>query len=204
MKVYDKDIRKILYKKFLQTKEFTNDPSTLIIDEFTVCKGLSRADIAVINGKIHCYEIKSERDTLERLPTQIIYYNKVFDKVTIVVDEKYLDKVSQIVPEWWGIYYVIKKNNELSIKRKRVSKNNKEIIIEDLLQLLWKDELIELLRIYGITKGVKGKNIRALIKLAAENIKEKDIKMYVKEQLKNRDGWRAMKLTEFIEGKGDE
>lgn len=45
MKVYDKDIRKVLYKKFLKTKEFINDSSTLVIDEFGLCRGSSRADI---------------------------------------------------------------------------------------------------------------------------------------------------------------
>ena len=179
MKVYDKDIRKVLYKKFLETKEFIEDSSTLVVDEFGLCRGLSRADIAVINGKIHGYEIKSEQDTLERLPMQVKYYNKVFDKVTIVTGEKYADKVSDIVPDWWGIYYVINKKDNLVLKKKRNAKLNKDTSTVDLLQLLWKNELIELLSLYGITKGVKSKNINTLSKIAAENINKKDIKFYV-------------------------
>ena len=162
MKVYDKDIRKVLYKKFLTTKEFTNDSSTLVIDEFDVCRGSSRVDIAVINGKIHGYEIKSEQDTLERLPSQMNDYNKVFDKVTIVTGEKYVDKVFDIIPDWWGISYVTTKNNNLILKRKRTAKINKDINILNLLQLLWKDELIKLLNLHGITKGLKSKNRMSL------------------------------------------
>lgn len=197
MKVYDKDIRKVLYKKFLTTKEFTNDSSTLVIDEFDVCRGSSRVDIAVINGKIHGYEIKSEQDTLERLPSQMNDYNKVFDKVTIVTGEKYVDKVFDIIPDWWGISYVTTKNNNLILKRKRTAKINKDINILNLLQLLWKDELIKLLNLHGITKGLKSKNRMSLARIASENIDEKDIKIFVKKQLKERKDWRAVKLNEL-------
>lgn len=197
MKVYDKDIRKVLYKKFLKTKEFINDSSTLVIDEFGLCRGSSRADIAVINGKLHGYEIKSEQDTLERLPVQVSYYNKIFDKVTIVTAEKYIDKVYDIVPEWWGVYCVENKNNKISLKRKRNAKINRNIDTVNLLQLLWKDELIELLYSYGITKGIRNKNINNLACIASENIKKNEIKIYVKEQLKKREDWRAVKLHDL-------
>lgn len=197
MKIYDKDIRKILYKKFLETKEFTNDLSTLVIDEFNVCRGSSRVDIAVINGKLHGYEIKSEQDTLDRLPRQVLDYNKIFDKVTIVTAEKYIDKVYDIIPDWWGVYCVENKNDKLSLKRKRNARINRNIDTVKLLQLLWKDELIDLLYSYGITKGIRNKNINSLAQIASENIKKNDIKLYVKEQLKKRQEWRAIKLNEI-------
>ncbi|WP_168198409.1 sce7726 family protein [Crassaminicella thermophila] len=78
MKIYDPDIRELLLKKFLKTKAFISDPTTKLIHEMDVCFGTSRIDIAVINGKIHGYEIKSEQDTLDRLPAQIESYNKIF------------------------------------------------------------------------------------------------------------------------------
>jgi len=57
----------------------------------------------VVNGKLHGYEIKSDADTLKRLPAQAEVYSAVFDLVTIVVGEHHLDTVRAIVPEWWGI-----------------------------------------------------------------------------------------------------
>jgi hypothetical protein len=56
-----------------------------IIEELGVVHGKSRIDIAVINGLMHGYEIKSDKDTLQRLPEQMNMYNSVFNKVTLVV-----------------------------------------------------------------------------------------------------------------------
>lgn len=197
MKLYDPDIRKLLYAKFLNIKEFNTDSSTIVVNEMNVCRGLSRVDIAVINGKLHGYEIKSEQDTLERLPLQIDSYNKIFDKMTIVTGEKYLNRVEEIIPEWWGIYYISIDNNEAVLKRKRTAKINKNIDMLELTELLWKDELIKLLNNHGITKGIKSKTRFALSKMAIENISSKNIKNFVKEQLKLRSTWRAVHLQEL-------
>ncbi|ALP91215.1 hypothetical protein HMPREF1084_01976 [Clostridium butyricum 60E.3] len=199
MKVYDPDIRKVLYRKFLMTKEFLLDSSTLVINEFDVCRGISRVDIAVINGKMHGYEIKSEQDTLERLPMQMDSYNKVFDKMTIVTGEKHLDKVTDIIPEWWGIYYITENKNKLVLKKKRSAKINRNIDILEVAQLLWRDELIKLLNSYDITKGLKSKTRLALSKLVSEKIPQKDVKDFVKNQLKLRTDWRAVQLQQLYD-----
>jgi hypothetical protein len=46
-------------------------------------------DVAVINGEIHGYELKSERDTLERLPRQVEVYSAVLGRATLVVGASY-------------------------------------------------------------------------------------------------------------------
>jgi hypothetical protein len=48
-----------------------------MLDEFGLEHGEVRVDVAVINGELHGYEIKSERDTLERLPRQVKAYSAV-------------------------------------------------------------------------------------------------------------------------------
>lgn len=113
MKIYDVDIRKILYSSFLAEKEFIEEADTVIINELDVCAGVSRADIAVVNGKIHGYEIKSKQDNLERLPGQVENYNRVFDTMTIVTYKGHLDKVRNIVPKWWGIKCIDEKKVRL-------------------------------------------------------------------------------------------
>ncbi|MBN1042547.1 hypothetical protein DVW07_10800 [Clostridium botulinum] len=199
MKVYDPDIRKVLYSSFLKRKEFTDDPSTLIVDELDVCRGISRVDIAIINGKLHGYEIKSEQDTLERLPMQIDSYNKVFDKMTIVAGEKHIKKVLDIVPEWWGIYCVGKNKNKIILKKIRSAKINKKIDITEVAQLLWRDELINFLNFHNITKGVKSKTRLALSELVSEKIPPKEVKEYVRQQLKLRTTWRAVQLQQLCD-----
>ncbi len=83
-----------------------NDSNTRIIEEFGSCQGNARVDVAVINGSIHGYEIKSEKDTLKRPPIQKEYYNRTLDFVTLVCEETHLEKAEQIIPNWWGIYKI--------------------------------------------------------------------------------------------------
>jgi len=46
-------------------------PDTLVIDELGLVQAKSRIDVAVINGYIHVYKIKSARQTLSRLDKQL-------------------------------------------------------------------------------------------------------------------------------------
>ncbi|MFV0516511.1 MAG: sce7726 family protein [Aminipila sp.] len=199
MKIYDSDIRKLLIDKFFTTKAFISDTTTKVIHEMDVCTGTSRIDIAVINGKINGYEIKSEQDTLERLPSQIESYNKVFDTVTIVTGEKYIDKVTNIVPEWWGIYCVTSQKDRLTLKRKRQNKINKSIDILQVTQLLWRDELLKILALHDIQKGTKSKTRFALSEMVVNNIDPQIIKDFVRQALKNRTTWRADLLQQLYD-----
>lgn len=96
----DQDVRTAVHHKLL--KDIHSDPDCLVIDEFSISLGASRADIAVINGVMHGYELKSESDSLERLPLQIKHYSSVMDKVTLVVAEKHLFGALELIPDWWG------------------------------------------------------------------------------------------------------
>jgi hypothetical protein len=48
------------------------------------------ADMIVVNGDIHIYEIKSKADSLSRLNKQIERFKKCANRVTIVADEKFI------------------------------------------------------------------------------------------------------------------
>jgi hypothetical protein len=78
----DRDVRAAVLRKLAAV--YGNDANTRIVQEMGVCSGSVRIDIAVINSELWGYELKSERDTLERLPSQAKLYNRVFDRVTLV------------------------------------------------------------------------------------------------------------------------
>src|SRR5690554_4270086 len=109
----DKDIRVTLISEIAKLNQ-NNDYR--LVEELEVCDGDARVDIAVINGKLCGYEIKSDRDTLERLSRQIDAYNKTFDYVTIVVGEKYKENIIHEIPSWWGIQVALKDTNKVLIK----------------------------------------------------------------------------------------
>ena len=82
-RISDLDIRPALYTMLRQSH--AGEAQTVFIQELGICQGLARIDIAVVNKVLHGYEIKSDRDSLRRLPSQVEMYSKVVDKATIVV-----------------------------------------------------------------------------------------------------------------------
>lgn len=199
MKIYDKDIRRILINKLSVQQEFISDPTTIVVHEMDVCFGCARVDIAVINGKIHGYEIKSEQDNLERLSTQVEFYNKMFDTVTLVTSEKHFSKAVDIIPDWWGLDCVTKNNKNVCINQKRAPQENKEVEVVYLSHLLWREELLELLQLNGISKGIKTKTRYELGKIVEDNIKLATVSLFVRNKLKNRKSWKALQLRQIYD-----
>ncbi|GIO08032.1 hypothetical protein J31TS6_40600 [Brevibacillus reuszeri] len=198
-KLNDADIRKVLYESFTTRDEFILDPTTIIVDELDVCFNSARVDIAVINGKLHGFEIKSERDNLERLPSQVECYNCLFDTMTLVLSEVHLSKARKIVPKWWGIECVVKKKTGVTLKKVRKNKVNPKVQALELTQLLWRQELFDLLEEHSITKGIKSKTRLELGKIASENICKDSIAIFVRKTLKNRKDWKALQLQQLCD-----
>lgn len=162
-----------------------------IISEFGICDGFSRADIAVVDRKELCgYEIKSDADDLARLPFQVDFYSKTFDKAAIVVGQQYIDDISKNIPVWWGIYFAERSDNgRVTIKEVRACAKNRHVDTMALLELLWRDEVYTLLKQHGVP-GISGKNRRILREMALENINADEIRNYVLNTIKTRKNWR--------------
>jgi hypothetical protein len=97
----DTDIRAALHAKRLRRVKAR--PDTLVIDELGLAHARSRIDVAVINGCIHGYEIKSAKDTLDRLGTQIDIYRQALQKLTLVAAPKHVAGILTHAPEWCGL-----------------------------------------------------------------------------------------------------
>lgn len=72
-----------------------------MLTEFRI--GNCKADVVILNGTSTVYEIKSERDKLDRLETQIAEYRKVFAKVNIITGENHLKSVISSTPTEVGV-----------------------------------------------------------------------------------------------------
>lgn len=62
-----------------------------------------RADFLVVEDSSHAFEIKSDFDSLSRLPDQISDYMRTFDFVSVVTTERHLGSVRSIVPSKVGL-----------------------------------------------------------------------------------------------------
>ena len=188
----DRDIRGALKQK-LGTL-FSNESGTLIIDEVGLCGGTARVDVAVVNGTINGYEIKSESDTLERLPGQQEIYSKILDTVTIITSENHIKKVRKQIPTWWGIMEVLEGFDGISFRVIREPASNPSVDPYALVQLLWRDEAIGILEKRGLSEGILGKPRRVLWQKLVDSLSVDELRDVVRERIKARTNWRSVPL----------
>lgn len=185
----EKRIRDAVHSRLIR---YHNQNSTsLVVDELGLHHGESRIDIAVINGSLHGYEIKSEDDDLSRLPSQVKAYSKVFDKVTLIVATKHLDGAKTLVPGWWGIVVVDEgPRGGVRLTKLRNPITNSSIDEFSVAMLLWKREAIELLQSLGYEGGVARRNREEIYNLLIGELEKDELLRSVRNSLKARKGWR--------------
>ena len=177
-------------KGFLE-KHHANDERVRIIEELGIQHGTARVDIAVVNGILHGYEIKSDQDTLRRLPEQMDVFNAVFDKITLVVGKTHLYEAINMVPEWWGI--TIAKNNSnspVTFNLIREGELNKKQDSFSIAQLLWREEALEILDEQGEAKGFYSKTRDLIYEKLSVVFDQENLGEKVREALFLRKDWR--------------
>jgi hypothetical protein len=183
----DRDVRAAVRKRL--EAEHIGDSDTLIVDEMGVWAGTVRIDLAVINGEICGYELKSDRDTLTRLPLQADIYSRVFDKVTLVVGERHLKKARDLVPKWWGVTIAVHKNGEIDLLDDRQPKPNPAREPYLVAELLTKVEAISVLAQYGLADGWRSKRMKDIHLRLASEIPLVELSNYVRSALRTRQNW---------------
>ena len=151
----DAEIRSVLRSRLSQKHAHTS--RTVFIEELGLCRGQVRVDLSVVNGLLHGYEIKSDRDSLRRLSGQVELYGKVFDRATLVVGERHWAEAIDNVPKWWGILLARRSAKGLQLKTVRSPSSNPKKDPRALVELLWLDDAIVLLEERDAARGFRGK-----------------------------------------------
>jgi hypothetical protein len=187
----DKDIRLELKKRLVKQHKKTKD--TLILDELAIKHGEARIDIVVVNNQIHGYEIKSDSDSLKRLPDQIEAYNSVFNRVTLIVGYKHAYEALRMVPTWWGVKLaeMEESTGNIVFTEARPSCNNPKVDINEVLSLLWRNEALSILEELGIEKGVRSKTRTEIYRRLVESGNHEYLYFMIRQLLKYRKNWRV-------------
>jgi hypothetical protein len=180
----DSDVRRAV-KTWLWA-EFAHDEDTRIVEEMGVWSGSVRIDIAVINGSLSGYELKSDRDTLERLPRQIALYGRIFDFLHLIVGKRHAEKAQRLVPEWWGIKIAVEGAREVELIPYHPPSPNPSPDPYLIAELLDKEEAVRVLQAFGLDKGWRSKRIRLIHERLASELPIGDLKEQVRSVLKGR------------------
>lgn len=193
----DSDIRKILLQSL--SKKHSKSKDTIIVEELGLFEGDIRIDIAVINGSLHGYEIKSDRDNFLRLSAQLRAYGKIFDYVTVVVGSSHISKAQNILPCWCGLSVAEDIAGKIKIKKIRQPIRNKMVEASSLVKLIWKDEALNALRELGFHGGLS-KAMRNTIWLRLlEHVSLSKLKKIIRHTLLNRQYWRDPKYAHKLQ-----
>ncbi|MFE3458287.1 sce7726 family protein [Nocardiopsis aegyptia] len=183
----DTDIREVLTAE-LQAR-YADDPQTLIRHELGLCAGERRVDLAVVNGEMVGYEIKSDVDRLDRLAGQAAAYGRVFDRMSIVTTDRYVDDAVAMLPSWWGVLRIHHGQDGIVAEQVRVGRPNEEQDPFALAQLLWREEALDELKIRGLAKGLSKKRRWIVWQHLAQAMSVHELMKVVRDRLKARREW---------------
>lgn len=176
----DRDIR-VALESWLLSKQ--HDSPVRIIHEFPIPRPSSRIDIALINGRISGYEIKSDVDSLTRLSSQVSSYRKIFEHLCVVTTPKKSRSVLEKTPSWCG---VLSYDHNGKFKTLRKTKRNPNVDTECLLHSLYKKELLMISMNFGL-ESIKNKNSKSeIISNIILKISKRSIIDNCRDQLKKR------------------
>jgi hypothetical protein len=164
------------------------------LDELGLRHGARRVDVAVVNGSLHGYEIKSDSDTLERLAGQVEVYTAVLDLATLVVGKRLATEARKQIPEWWGLKIASEDAaSKTTIIDQRAPITNPHINPIALAELLWRSEVVELLSSMGASPKLLRSPRAALYRELASSTPIDQLREAVRTRLKMRKGWRDRK-----------
>ena len=189
----DFDIREALLTEL--TEKHKDDSQARLFNEFSLQHGLNRIDLIVLKEDLHGFEIKSDKDSLERLFDQMRVYNTIFDRMTLVIGWRHFEAAIKIIPEWWGIQLACSTSQgSVEIYEFRESAKNPNIDAFSLAKLLWKSEAIEMLEQYGLVRSLNGKNRRDIYQELIKRVNLTSLKQGVVEVLRSRKYWKVDEL----------
>jgi hypothetical protein len=117
--------------------------SYAVLDEVGLFRKQSRVDLVVVGDHLEAYEIKSDADSLARLPVQVQAYSRVFERVTLVCASRHVTRALTIVPQWWAILEVTPADPPFVCRR--AGADNPEVDPFAVAQLLWRDDALDAL-----------------------------------------------------------
>ncbi len=166
----------------------TNE-GTFCVEELPICGHVARADIVAIADSLAGYEVKSEYDSLSRLPNQCKAYDQVFEYSTLVVAANHLAEARAIIPKRWGIIKVPTDSEELVEIRK--PKRNKEVCGNAVAEFFWQRELIEILSSIESFELRKSWTRKRLRKEVVNAIAPLELAGVAASKMRFRQRWRA-------------
>ena len=153
-----------------------------IIHELAIPRPSGRVDLAVINGRLAGFEIKSDVDGLGRLTRQSACFSQVFEQMSLVVTKRHIKAAQDRVPDWWGL--IEPYGQTFRVRRK--PRLNKSLNIEKVLHILLRKELVAVERLLSTKPSPSAALKTSIVGSLLANHSKRKLLVAVREVLKER------------------
>lgn len=153
-----------------------------MLEEFKMPRPSARIDVALVNGEMAGFEIKSDRDTLYRLSSQVPAFSKLFDRVTLVTTNRHVALAKSKIPNWWGLVVF---SESQGFKVLRAPRLNKHVDTPSLLFALSKNELLSVARLGGAKLQTATKKEEMVVRLNS-SMTNSEVRGLAREVIKSR------------------
>jgi hypothetical protein len=129
----------IVSKNFVEYLNKTGNQIGTLYFEFPIVK--TRVDILRLTDRFHAYEVKSQRDRLDRLHYQVPALMNFFEYVSLIIPRESMRKIADVVQEGVGIITFDSKQDEILFEIERQPRINDAFNPLAQLRLLQMEEL---------------------------------------------------------------
>jgi hypothetical protein len=114
----------------------------------------SRVDLVVVSSTLHAYEIKSDGDSLRRLPLQADSISAAFPYATLLCTQRHVERAKGILPPWWGIAVGWIEDGRVVCAEHQPARLNPSIDPNAASRLIWRTEALRLLERHQLDHGL--------------------------------------------------
>ena len=143
----DADIRRALVP-FLATR--LGDRRHVLVPEVDIRWTVpARLDAMLVADRITGIEIKSDADSLTRLPRQVEAYGAVVERAMLVVGERHRVAATELVPPWWSVWSARRRGGCVQLRQVRGGRLNPEVNPLAITTFMSRQDLSAVLRLRG-------------------------------------------------------
>jgi hypothetical protein len=117
-----------------------------VLEEVRVHNGNAIADVVSVHRRPHCYEIKGQTDAISRIVKQGSFYDRAFQRVTLVTTGNHLKSTARLAPAHWGVIVATydRWKCEPTLRYLRQATDSPSFDKQFALLTLWRSELLSL------------------------------------------------------------
>jgi|SRR5579872_1086739 len=174
----------------------TQSKDGLVLDELALARTRAVLDVALIDAGLHGYEIKSDLDSLSRLPRQIEVFGRSCDTLTLVTVKKHATAAKQIIPSWWGLILAERdQGSTITLTRERQAFENPAVDATESLNILRRTELMRILQANHSARHASSASKRELVAMVLRVLGQREARRVAIEILRFRRTWTIRQLN---------